>query len=105
MYRPSPDQIGDIPYTLFKEIHDAHWLIESFHRTIKQVANVERFQVRQTVAISNHIFAAISAFVHLQLQCIHKLITNCYSLKRNLFNDVIRSFILDNLATPFPVKK
>jgi hypothetical protein len=98
MYRPSPDQIGDIPYTLFKDIHDAHWLIESFHRTIKQVANVERFQVRQTVAISNHIFAAISAFMHLQLQCIHKLITNCYSLKRNLFNDVIRSFILDNLA-------
>ncbi|MDG3495495.1 MULTISPECIES: hypothetical protein [Pseudanabaena] len=27
----------------------------------------------------------------LQLRCIHNLITNCYALKRNLFNDVIRS--------------
>ncbi|MDG3497329.1 hypothetical protein FEV09_22615, partial [Pseudanabaena catenata USMAC16] len=26
------------------------------------------------------------------------LITNCYALKRNLFNDVIRSFVMENLA-------
>ncbi|ELS31181.1 hypothetical protein Pse7429DRAFT_3526, partial [Pseudanabaena biceps PCC 7429] len=31
-------------------------------------------------------------------RCIHNLITNCYALKRNLFNDVIRSFVMENLA-------
>lgn len=77
---------------------DLDWQIESFQRAVKQVANIERFFVRQTVAISNHIFAAISAFVHLQLLCIHDLITNSYALKRNLFNDVIHSFIVKNLV-------
>jgi hypothetical protein len=100
IYRPDPDKIAEITRTQFMDIHDLHWQIESFHRTVKQVANIERerFFVRQTVAISNHIFAAISAFVHLQLRCIHDLIANCYALKRNLFDDVIRFFIVQNLA-------
>jgi len=98
IYRPDPDKIAEITHTQFMDIHALHWQIESFHRAVKQVANIERFFVRQTVAISNHIFAAISAFVHLQLRCIHNLITTCYALKRNLFNDVIHSFIVENLV-------
>ncbi|MEB3124219.1 MAG: transposase [Synechococcales bacterium] len=98
IYQPDPDKIAEITRTQFMDIHALHWQIESFHRAVKQVANIERFFVRQTVAISNHIFAAISAFVHLQLRCIHDLITHCYALKRNLFNDVIHSFIVKNLV-------
>lgn len=100
MFLSDPDKITEIAHSQFIAIHDLHWRIESFHRAVKQVANIERFHVRQTVAISNHIFAAISAFVHLQLQVGQNLIANCYSLRRNLFNDVIRSFITDNLADP-----
>lgn len=43
----------------FKMLHDQHWQIEQFHRTIKQVCNIESFQVRNKVAVKNHIFAAI----------------------------------------------
>jgi len=40
----------------FKQVHDRHWQIESFHRVIKQVCNIERFQVRNQQAIRNHFF-------------------------------------------------
>jgi hypothetical protein len=105
MYRPDPNKMSEITRDEFIDIHDLHWQIECFHRVVKQVTNIERFHIRQTVGISNHIFAAISVFVFLQLQCIKDLIANCYTLKRNLFNDVIRSFIaenLDNCRNSFP---
>ena len=46
----------------FKHVHDGHWRIESFHRVIKQVCNIERFHVRNGEAIRNHIFCALRAF-------------------------------------------
>jgi len=98
IYRPDPDKIAEVTLTQFMDIHARHWQVEFFHRAVKQVTNIERFFLRQAEAISNHIFAAISAFVYLQLRCIHNLITNCYALKRNLFNDVIHSFIVKNLV-------
>lgn len=44
-------------------VPDAHWTIEKFHRAIKQVCNVERFQVRNENPIKNHIFCALEAFI------------------------------------------
>ena len=77
----------------FDKLHDCHWQIEQYHRTIKQVCNIESFQVRNKVAVKNHIFAAICGYVKLQQMRATDLIKNCYRLQRDLFNDVIASFI------------
>jgi len=90
---PSEEQTASFDYKAFTEQHDRHWQIEQYHRAIKQVCNIERFQVRSKGAIKNHLFAAICGFVQLQKLSFAAVINNCYSLQRNLFKDVIASFI------------
>jgi hypothetical protein len=77
----------------FNRIHSDHYDIEQYHRTIKQVCNIENFQVRGKTAVKNHIFSALFGFVQLQIMKTKDLIQNCYRLRRNLFNEVISSFI------------
>lgn len=90
---PSDGQTASFDHKAFTEQHDRHWQIEQYHRAIKQVCNIERFQVRSKGAIKNHLFAAICGFVQLQKLSFAAVINNCYSLQRNLFKDVIASFI------------
>ena len=82
-----------IGYLDFDRIHSEHYDIEQYHRTIKQVCNIESFQVRGKVAVKNHIFSALFGFVQLQVMKTKDLIQNCYRLRRDLFNEVISSFI------------
>jgi hypothetical protein len=77
----------------FDKLHDQHWQIEQYHRTIKQVCNIESFQVRNKVAVKNHIFSAICGYVKLQQMRATEMIVNCYRLQRDLFNGVIVEFI------------
>jgi len=56
LYVSNLEKLEKLTYADFKAIHDNHWNIEQFHRAIKQVCNIEHFQVRTTVAIKNHIF-------------------------------------------------
>ncbi|MDD5502983.1 MAG: transposase [Candidatus Thermoplasmatota archaeon] len=90
---PNDGQTSSFDAKAFTEQHDRHWQIEQYHRAIKQVGNIERFQVRSKGAIKNHLFAAICGFVQLQKLSFAAVINNCYSLQRNLFKDVIASFI------------
>lgn len=85
----------------FKRIHEQHWGIEQYHRALKQVCNIERFQVRATSAIKTHIFCAIRGFVQLEFLRYQAQIKNWYALKRDLFTEVIRSFIVNNLEDNF----
>ena len=77
----------------FDKLHSQHWQIEQYHRAIKQVCNIESFQVRGKVAVKNHLFAAIFGYVELQRLKAMDVISNCYKLRRDLFNEVISSFI------------
>jgi len=77
----------------FERLHDQHWQIEQYHRAIKQVCNIESFQVRGKIAVKNHLFAAIFGYVELQRLRAMDVISNCYKLRRDLFNEVIASFI------------
>ena len=86
-------QLSSFDKTAFDEQHDRHWQIEQYHRAIKQVCNIERFQVRSKQPILNHIFAAIMGYVCLQQLCFLDVITNCYRLQRDLFQEVISAFI------------
>lgn len=79
----------------FDRLHDAHWGIERFHRAIKQVCNIERFQVRNENPIKNHIFCALKAFVKLELMRFNKHISHWYEIKRDLYLNVIRNFIIE----------
>jgi Transposase DDE domain len=79
--------------TDFAKLHDQHWQIEQYHRTIKQVCHIESFQVRNKIAVKNHIFSAICGYIKLQQMRATEMITNCYQLKRGLFNQVIAGFI------------
>lgn len=78
----------------FDRVHGAHWGIERFHRAIKQVCNIERFQVRNENPIKNHIFCALKAFVKLELMRFNKTISHWYELRRDLYLDTIRNFIV-----------
>jgi len=90
---PNEEKTVDFDNKAFKEQHDRHCQIEQYHRAIKQVCNIERFQVRSKGAIKNHLFAAICGFVQLQKLSFAEVINNCYSVQRNLFKEVIASFI------------
>ena len=95
-YNGSPSAFGS---TEFTQLHDQHWQIEQYHRAIKQVCNIERFQVRGKGAIKNHLFAAICGYVQLQKLRAMEVISNCYRLQRDLFNEVIASFISGFMPT------
>ena len=90
---PDDGQLASIDRKAFLEQHDKHWHIEQYHRAIKQVCNIENFQVRSKTAIRNHLFAALCGYVQLQKLSAMSLIDNCYSVQRNLFNEVIAGFI------------
>lgn len=77
----------------FNRVHDAHWSIERYHRALKQVCNIERFQVRNENPVKNHIFCAIKAFVQLELMRVEEKISHWYEIKKELYLKVIRDYI------------
>jgi hypothetical protein len=87
------ENLDSIIHDDFEKNHAEHWQIETFHRAIKQVCNIEKFQVRKSRAIRNHIYCAIRAFSKLEIMKTKQIITNWYQLKRNLFNEIIADFI------------
>ena len=94
LFHPELVSLLSLQRGTFKHIHDSHWKIETFHRVIKQVCNIERFHVRNGEAIRNHIFCALRAFVKLQTMVVDELIDNLYQVSRQLFIPVIQQFIL-----------
>jgi hypothetical protein len=93
LYQPNDEAWAAVDRPAFLKLHDQHWQIEQYHRTLKQVCHIEHFQVRQPTAIRNHVFAAICGYVQLQRLRANDVIRNCYRLQRELFNKVIASFI------------
>ena len=93
LYQSNAGAWATFDRAVFLKLHDQHWQIEQYHRTLKQVCHIEHFQVRQPLAIRNHIFAAICGYVQLQRLRAHDVIRNCYRLKRELFNEIIAAFI------------
>ena len=97
LYQPDDTQLTQLNRQDFRRIHDSHWQIEQFHRVIKQICNIERFQVRTESALRTHFFCALKAFCHLQTMRIEGLINNLYQVSRQLFIPVLRQFIQENL--------
>ena len=93
VFLPEADAYNAFPRTEFQKLHDPHWRIEQYHRMIKQVCNIEKFQVRGKVPILNPIFAALCGYVHLQQLQIADVISNAYCWQRDLYKDVATAFI------------
>lgn len=87
------ENLDSICYTNFKAAHDQHWQIEYYHRPLKQVCNIEKFQIRKSNAIRNHVYCAIRAFCKLEIMKTKQCITNWYQIQRQLFNGIIAEFI------------
>ena len=87
--------------TAFQHYHDHHWQIEQYHRVIKPVCHLERFQIRQEVASRNHLFTALCGYVYLQRLKATDVIANAYRLQSDWFNNVVASRItlILNLAS------
>jgi hypothetical protein len=107
VHLPDGGSLAAVDREAFLRWHDQHWHIEQYHRAIKQVCHVEDFQVRGQGSIRNHIFSAICGYVQLQRMCAMELISNGYRLQRDLFNDLVASFIrsiipsMENLNSRF----
>lgn len=77
----------------FRERKLEHWQVELCFRGSKQVCNAERFFVRNTQAITNHIFCVLRAFQKLAFMAFHKVIPSFYALRKTLFLEAQRKFI------------
>lgn len=87
----------------FERLHNTHWRIEQFHRAIKQLCHIERFQVRNENPIKNHIFCALKAFIELELLRFNRIISHWYELRGNLYLTTIRNFIVSYTKFRIPV--
>lgn len=79
----------------FEKAHREHWQIEVFHRTCKQVCNIEHFFVRTSSSIKTHLFAALRAFIRLTAMVKDQFLDSFYALHRQLFLQAQREFILN----------
>lgn len=82
LFLPQLAALKSLTRERFKQVHDRYWQTLSFHQVIKQVCNIERFQVRDQQAIRNHFFCALRAFGKLQTMRIEGLIDNLYQVSR-----------------------
>lgn len=98
VFLPDANAYDAFTQTEFQKLHDPHWHIGQYHRLIKQVCNIEKFQVRSKAAILNHIFAALCSYVHLQQMQIAQVISNAYGWQRDLYKDVIAAFVRTFIA-------
>lgn len=93
VYQPEDSSANFSQYE-FKKLHGIHWKIEQYHRDIKQICNIEKFQVRTAGAILNHTFAALLGYVELQKMQFNQLISNVYQWKRSLFLSIVKDFLV-----------
>lgn len=90
---PNKKNLDSFDSENFKSVHSAHWNIERFHRAAKQLCSIEKFQVRKSSSVKNHIFCSILGFIQLELARAQSFITNWYQVKKDLYIDIIRDFI------------
>lgn len=95
VFLPEADAYDAFKQAHFQTLHDQHWRIEQYHRMIKQVCNIEKFQVRGKVPILNHIFAALCGYIHLQRMQFADIISNAYQWQKALYKDVVASFVTE----------
>lgn len=68
------------------------WMIETYHRGIKQFCGVERCQARSATAQRNHIELALRAFLRLEFHSFVKGIS-WFEAKTSIIRDAVRAYL------------
>ena len=97
-FRYDESELRDWTRDEFRELQAIHWGIECYHRALKQLCGLSKFQVRKTESIITHVFCSLRAFCQLELMRIQGTIESWYSLQRELSLKVAREFILEQLS-------
>jgi hypothetical protein len=82
-------QMSELERLKYAEIS---WMIETYHRGIKQFCGVERCQARSETAQRNHIELAVRAFLRLEYHCFVKGIS-WFEAKTDIIRDAVRAYI------------
>jgi hypothetical protein len=86
-------ELRDWNRSRFRELQSIHWGIECYHRALKQLCGLSKFQVRKSEAIMTHVFCSLRAFCELELMRISDTIESWYDWQRELSLKVSREFI------------
>lgn len=79
-----------LTYAQITTIYQKRWNVEVFHKSLKQNAALEKSPTKTVRSQSNHIFAAMIAFIKLeQLKLRHR--TNHFALKTKLYIKAIKA--------------
>lgn len=68
------------------------WMIETYHRGIKQFCGIERCQARSATAQRNHIELALRAFLRLEFHCFVKGI-GWFEAKTSIIREAVRAYL------------
>lgn len=77
------------------------WIIESYHRGIKQFCMVERAQVRAARALRNHIGMTLRAFLRVERHCYYSGVS-WFEAKTKIVRGAVRAYIANPLYTLAP---
>lgn len=92
-------ELRDWTRSQFRVLQSIHWGIECYHRALKQLCGLSKFQVRKTEAIITHVFCSLRAFCELELMRITNTIESWYDLQRELSLKVSKEFIKEQLVS------
>ena len=82
-------QMNDLTRLKFAQFS---WMIETYHRGIKQFCGVERCQARSATAQRNHIELALRAFLRLEFHSFVKGIS-WFEAKTSIIRDAVRAYL------------
>jgi len=68
------------------------WMIETYHRGIKQFCGIERCQARSATAQRNHIELALRAFLRLEFHCFVNGIS-WFEAKTSIIREAVRTYL------------
>ena len=71
---------------------ESGWMIETYHRGIKQFCGVERCQARSATAQRNHIELALRAFLRLEYHCFVNGIS-WFEAKTSIIRNAVRAYL------------
>jgi len=82
-------QMNDLTRLKFAQFS---WMIETYHRGIKQFCGIERCQARSATAQRNHIELALRAFLRLEFHSFVKGIS-WFEAKTSIIRDAVRAYL------------
>lgn len=91
---------SDLEMTDLLRLHFAElsWMIETYHRGIKQFCGVERCQARLATAQRNHIELALRAFLRLEYHCFVQGIS-WFEAKTSIVREAVRAYLANPVYT------